>query len=460
MDVDVSKALKRCLSVPIINNQLPNSSSATSSAATNNFTPKKQELPKQQLQQSIEKMTSTTATTAPHISNPPSREVSPAPVFNIFAPRARRYSASFSPMGVAAAAAAAGGVGAGTTTPIPRLTPRVSQLRQEECADLNSREVNHEREIHSAIQMSQSWEDLTLVTENWSCKSDEMSNPLQVNLPSGISSCSSPSPTSNRAGMRLPYGLSPSPTRRTFSTRRSMSPIAMRPSQLGPVKRKFELDDTSNWNIYSPPPLKKIFTESRGSSPICQSPSSVCPSPDSGTYDGRMTPKLFISKLCTNNTTNSQSSSSSMGTSPIIDAGIDVQSNGSVSSPATNTCSSSSGSEPMCITPFESVAEETSSAVEKKVTAVAAGVVVDNDDATLMDDIKSETSSISGDSCVSSSGPEIPKPNFLNKIPTNPGFSSSSSNEFMKNPDQLNDVSSSTSTIIQPTNTSKPDSII
>lgn len=456
MDVDVSKALKRCLSVPIINNQLPNqSSSATSSIANTNQTPKKQIIQKQQTfaPQSIEKMTSTTATAAPQISNPPSREVSPAPVFNIFAPRARRYSASFSPMGVAAAAAAASGVAGGAATPIPRLTPRVNQLRQEECADLNSREVNHEREVHSAIQMSQSWEDLTLVTENWSCKSDEMSNPLQVNLPSGISSCSSPSPTSNRAGMRLPYGLSPSPTRRTFSTRRSMSPIAMRPSQLGPVKRKFELDDTSNWNICSPPPLKKIFTESRGSSPICQSPSSICPSPDSGTYDGRMTPKLFISKLCTNNTTNSQSCSSPMGTPNGIDAGIDVQSNGSVSSPATNTCSSS-GSEPMCITPFESVSDETNQTADKKVVVVPP--VVDNDDATLMEDIKSETSSISGDSCASSSGPDIiPKPNFLNKIITN-----SSLIESVENPDQMNDVSSSTNRIIQPINTSKPDSII
>lgn len=66
---------------------------------------------------------------------------------------------------------------------------------------------------------------------------------------------------SSRAGLRLaPYGLSPSPTRRTFQTRRSMSPIAMRPSSLGPVKRKFELDDNYS-NSYSPPPFKKIFTD-------------------------------------------------------------------------------------------------------------------------------------------------------------------------------------------------------
>lgn len=60
--------------------------------------------------------------------------------------------------------------------------------------------------------------------------------------------------------MRLPYGLSPSPTRRTFATRRSMSPIAMRPSSLGPVKRKFDLDDNYA-NSHSPPPFKKMFFE-------------------------------------------------------------------------------------------------------------------------------------------------------------------------------------------------------
>lgn len=169
---------------------------------------------------------------------------------------------------------------------MPRLTPRVSQLRQEECADLNSREVNHEREVHTALQISQSCEDLTLDAESWSFKNDnDLTNPLHVTLPTNIISCSSPSPTryapapplpisishgilvyffgyltSSRTGLRLPYGLSPSPTRRTFQTRRSMSPIALRPSTLGPVKRKFELDDNYSQS-YSPPPFKKIFTE-------------------------------------------------------------------------------------------------------------------------------------------------------------------------------------------------------
>lgn len=69
-------------------------------------------------------------------------------------------------------------------------------MRLEECADIsNSREVNHEREIHSSMQISQSWEDLTLVAENWSCKSEDMTNPLHVALPTGPIVCSSPSPT-------------------------------------------------------------------------------------------------------------------------------------------------------------------------------------------------------------------------------------------------------------------------
>lgn len=64
----------------------------------------------------------------------------------------------------------------------------------------------------------------------------------------------------SRASLRLPYGLSPSPTRRTFATRRSMSPIAMRPSSLSGVKRKFELEE-NYVNSYSPPPFKRIFSE-------------------------------------------------------------------------------------------------------------------------------------------------------------------------------------------------------
>lgn len=82
--------------------------------------------------------------------------------------------------------------------------------------------------------------------------------------------------------------------------------------------------------------VNNIFIHSRASSPS----SSVCASPDSGTYEGRMTPKLFISKLCT-------SSNSPISASPSIDAGIDMQitpqpSNLSSSSSSSSTSSSSS----------------------------------------------------------------------------------------------------------------------
>lgn len=93
-----------------------------------------------------------------------------------------------------------------------------------------------------------------------------------------------------------------------------MSPIAMRPSSLGPVKRKFELDENYS-SSYSPPPFKKIFSDtSRGHSP-CRSPLlQSCPSPDS--TEGRTTPKFYISKLCTTNTNSSSSHSSSLSAAP------------------------------------------------------------------------------------------------------------------------------------------------
>lgn len=375
-------------------------------------------------------------------SQPPSREVSPAPVFNIFAPRGRRYSASYSPArgGVGAAScvgmstvnvtnAVGGSTGNGSGQTSRCVTPRISQLRQEECVDGHAREVSHEREVHSAIQISQSWEDLSIVAESWSCKSsDELSNPLQVVVGLGMGSsangCSSPSPTNNRANLRLPYGLSPSPTRRcTFATRRSMSPIAIRPSQLGPVKRKFDMDDTSAttsaWSsLYSQPPTKKMFCDSRGSSPICQSPSSsVCPSPDSGNgaYDGRITPKLLISKLCTHNVismnhinnTNSACSSPMSASScsdvneaagTIIAPHLCSSSSSSSSSSSIANSTVSSNSEPMSlgsssldegISLTDKISEE-----EEPLSTSAMQPAAIQDESTLMDIIKPNSSQI------------------------------------------------------------------
>jgi hypothetical protein len=107
---------------------------------------------------------------------------------SLFTTRTRRFSCS------------SNGNTNGVVSPGPRLAPRISQLRQEECVDLqNVREVNHEREVHSALSMSQSYEDLTLVmNENWAfskSNTEEFSNPLHVSLPITNSCSSSPSPT-------------------------------------------------------------------------------------------------------------------------------------------------------------------------------------------------------------------------------------------------------------------------
>lgn len=67
---------------------------------------------------------------------------------------------------------------------------------------------------------------------------------------------------SRHNAVRLPCGMSPSPTRRSFATRRSMSPIAMRPSPLGSVKRKFDmLDEANSCSSSSSQPFKRFFTE-------------------------------------------------------------------------------------------------------------------------------------------------------------------------------------------------------
>uniref|UniRef100_A0A182T0I5 Uncharacterized protein n=1 Tax=Anopheles maculatus TaxID=74869 RepID=A0A182T0I5_9DIPT len=253
------------------------------------------------------------------------QESLPTSFSNIFTPRVRRFSASFSPLAVISNGSASPGRN-GSGTPGPRLTPRISQLRQEECADVsNSREVNHEREIHTAMQMSQSCEDLTLVAENWSFSSgsaakmviDDLQNPLHVALPTiGSTCCSSPSPTS-RGGIGLQYPTtSPSPTRK-FVTRRSMSPCPLRPSPLSSsVKRKFDLEDNYG-NCYSPPSKKIFSTESPDSSttsfengsnnnnglggtvPLC-GPfplAAAASTTTSSTSSGRITPKFFLTKL-------------------------------------------------------------------------------------------------------------------------------------------------------------------
>lgn len=219
MDVDApSGTLKRCSSAPMINDN------------------------------------STGMATTPTTSSS-SREQS---TFSLLGPsssqRTRRSSYSFSPV-------------AGS----PKLAPRINQIRQEECADIsNLRELAHEREIHHTMQMSQSWDDLRLVTDSSEQKSSKLL-PLQISLPTYNFHCNSPSPTRMVPGFQ-------SPTRGSRTIiRRSASPV-LRPSPLG-AKRKLE-DDKSDFSLS--PRVKRFHSTNidRGgllttSSPLQGSLSSV-----------------------------------------------------------------------------------------------------------------------------------------------------------------------------------------
>lgn len=135
---------------------------------------------------------------------------------------------------------------------------RIHQLRQEEHeVTSNSRELAHEKEIHSAMQISQSWEDLSMNEAPGSDSKGGKMGPIHVNLPQNSFMCNSPSPTRG-------YGFqSPTRSRQTF-VRRSESPVLLlRPSLIGGAKRK--LDDRDVDIPLSPRP-KRVYSYSTSDS--------------------------------------------------------------------------------------------------------------------------------------------------------------------------------------------------
>nr|XP_028571587.1 protein FAM122B isoform X1 [Podarcis muralis] len=146
---------------------------------------------------------------------------------------------------------------------------RLHQIRREEGVDLMNREAAHEREVQTAMQISQSWEESLSLSDNDLDKSEKSSSPKRIDFipvspaPSptrGIGKqCFSPSLQMFVSSNGLPPSPIPSPTRR-FSKkvqpcrqplnmdkqRRSQSPInCIRPSALGPIKRKGEMETES-----------------------------------------------------------------------------------------------------------------------------------------------------------------------------------------------------------------------
>ena len=171
----------------------------------------------------------------------------------------RRWSTSVSPV------SPSGGGGGGQTG-----WARLNRLKVEETRDVGKNEIATEREVQREISMeknlSQSWEDLSL-SDNKETRGRRKTTDPTIPLTIGVGpfpsprTSPSPSPSPTRSSvtgkqcyspsmqMPVPTNLSftpspsSSPTRRSWTSRRSLSPITLRPSALGPVKRKCMLDD-------------------------------------------------------------------------------------------------------------------------------------------------------------------------------------------------------------------------
>uniref|UniRef100_A0A8D0B188 PABIR family member 2 n=1 Tax=Sander lucioperca TaxID=283035 RepID=A0A8D0B188_SANLU len=140
------------------------------------------------------------------------------------------------------------------SSPVRVPSTRLHQIKQEEGVDVMNRETAHEREVQTAMQMSQSWEESLSLSDN-DLEKSASSSPKRIDFvpvspaPSptrgiGKKQCFSPSLQILVSSNGLTPSPVPSPTRR-FS-RRSQSPInCIRASILGPMKRKGEMETES-----------------------------------------------------------------------------------------------------------------------------------------------------------------------------------------------------------------------
>ncbi|XP_062855879.1 protein FAM122B isoform X2 [Trichomycterus rosablanca] len=137
------------------------------------------------------------------------------------------------------------------SSPVRIPSTRLERIKQEEGVDVMNRETAHEREIQTAMQMSQSWEESLSLSDNDFDKSSS-SSPKRIDFrpvspaPSptrglGKKQCFSPSLQILVSSNGLNPSPIPSPTRRF---RRSQSPSnCIRPSILGQtIKRKVSGD--------------------------------------------------------------------------------------------------------------------------------------------------------------------------------------------------------------------------
>ncbi|XP_044767473.1 PABIR family member 2 isoform X12 [Neomonachus schauinslandi] len=124
---------------------------------------------------------------------------------------------------------------------------------EEEGMDMMNRETAHEREVQTAMQISQSWDESLSLSDSDFEKPEKLYSPKRIDFtpvspaPSPTrgfgKQCFSPSLQMFVSSSGLPPSPVPSPRR---FTRRSQSPVkCIRPSVLGPLKRKGEMETES-----------------------------------------------------------------------------------------------------------------------------------------------------------------------------------------------------------------------